>query len=324
MAAQGRDIKLVAQRVEGYRNFATKLWNACRFAEMNACVLPSGFDPAKAKQTLNRWIAHETARATREVTEAIETYRFNEAAGSIYRFVWNVYCDWYLELAKPVLMGEEGAAKSETRAMVAWARDEILKLLHPFMPVITEELWAVTANHDGLLALTPWPTLEGLTDDAAEAEIGWVVDLVTEMRSVRAEMNIPPATLTPLVLAGASAETKERAQRWNEVVKRMARLADISFAASAPEGAVQLLVRGEVAALPLKGVIDFSAEKARLDKELAKAEADIKRVDAKLANEKFVANAPEEIVEEEKEKREAATARKSKILEARERLQNAS
>jgi valyl-tRNA synthetase len=327
MAAQGRDIKLAANRVEGYRNFATKLWNACRFAEMNACVLPSGFDPTQAKETLNRWIAHETARATREVTEAIEAYRFNDAAGSIYRFVWNVYCDWYLELAKPVLMGEDGAAKTETRAMVAWARDEILKLLHPFMPFITEELWAVTAANPRedrtLLALTSWPTLEGLTDEAAEAEIGWVVDLVTAIRSVRAEMNIPPATLTPLVLAGASAETKGRAQRWNDVVKRMARLADISFAASAPEGAVQLLVRGEVAALPLKGLIDFSAERARLDKELAKAEADIKRVDAKLANEKFVANAPEEIVEEEKEKREAAVARKAKILEALERLKNA-
>ena len=342
MAAQGRDIKLAPQRVEGYRNFATKLWNACRFAEMNACVLPSAFDPTKAKETLNRWIAHETARATREVTEAIEAYRFNDAAGLIYRFVWNVYCDWYLELAKPVLIGEEGAAKSETRAMVAWARDEILKLLHPFIPFITEELWAVTAadteavssasrlgkGREGgqdraLLALTPWPALDGLTDDAAEAEIGWVVDLVTAIRSVRAEMNIPPATLTPLLLAGASAETKERVQRWNDVVKRMARLAEISFAAAAPEGAVQLLVRGEVAALPLKGVIDFSAEKARLDKELAKAEADIKRVDAKLANEKFVANAPEEIVEEEKEKREAAAARKAKILEALERLKNA-
>jgi valyl-tRNA synthetase len=239
--------------------------------------------------------------------------------------------------------------------MVAWARDEILKLLHPFMPFITEELWAVTSKRDGLLALAPWPRkadilpeqmplaagfAEGdplvtpaiiaalkapadFSDPAAEAEIGWVVDLVTAIRSVRAEMNITPATLTPLVLAGASAETKERAQRWNDVVKRMARLADISFADRAPEGAVQLLVRGEVAALPLKGVIDLAAEKARLDKELAKAEADIKRVDAKLGNEKFVANAPEEIVEEEKEKREAAAARKAKILEALERLKNA-
>src|ERR1700716_3048422 len=327
MAAQGRDIKLAESRVEGYRNFATKLWNASRFAEMNACVLPAGFNPEQAKETLNRWIAHETARTTVEVTAAIETYRFNDAAGSIYRFVWNVYCDWYLELAKPVLMGEDGSAKSETRAMVAWARDEILKLLHPFMPFITEELWAVTAANPRedrtLLALAPWPTREGLTDEAAEAEIGWVVDLVTAIRSVRAEMNIPPATLTPLVLAGASAETKGRAQRWNDVVKRMARLADVSFADRAPEGAVQLLVRGEVATLPLKGLIDFSAERVRLDKELARAEADIKRVDAKLANEKFVANAPEEIVEEEKEKREAAVARKAKILEALERLKNA-
>jgi valyl-tRNA synthetase len=344
-AAHNHDIKLSPQLVETNRNFATKLWNACRFAEMNACALSPGFDPTRASDTLNRWIAHETARATREVTEAIEGYRFNDAANAIYRFVWNVYCDWYLELAKPVLMGEEGAAKSETRAMVAWARDEILKLLHPFMPFITEELWAVTAKRDGLLVLAPWsrkaagpapepsdalipPVIlaldaDNFSDPAAETEIGWVVDLVTAIRSVRAEMNIPPATLTPLVLAGASTETKGRAQRWNDVVKRMARLSDISFADGAPEGAVQLLVRGEVAALPLKGVIDFSAEQARLDKELAKAEADIKRVDAKLANEKFVANAPEDVVEEEKEKRDAAVARKAKILEALERLKNA-
>jgi len=376
MAAQGRDIKLAPQRVEGYRNFATKLWNACRFAEMNACVLPAGFDASQPKETLNRWIAHETARATREVTEAIEAYRFNDAAGSIYRFVWNIYCDWYLELAKPVLMGEEGAAKTETRAMVAWARDQILKLLHPFMPFITEELWAVTAisssrvagesgesdisspdaseAHRNLLALTAWPGRAGglspeqlallsttnpndpfmppvlvaldtadFSDEAAEAEIGWLVDLVTAIRSVRAEMNIPPAALTPLVLAGASPETRARAQRWSDVIRRMARLGDISFADSAPEGAVQLLVRGEVAALPLKGLIDFSAEKIRLEKEVAKADADIKRVDAKLANEKFVANAPDEIVEEEKEKREAAVARKAKLLEALERVKNA-
>jgi valyl-tRNA synthetase len=352
-AAQGHDIRLSPQLVETNRNFATKLWNACRFAEMNACEQPAGFDPAGAKQTLNRWIAHETARATREVTEAIEACRFNDAAAAIYRFVWNVYCDWYLELAKPVLMGEEGEARTETRAMVAWARDEILKLLHPFMPFITEELWAVTAKRDGLLALAPWSRKDELTaeqlalmsttspndplippvllafdaadfsDPAAEAEIGWVVDLVTAIRSVRAEMNIAPATLTPLVLAGASPETRGRAERWNDVVRRMARLSDISFADAAPEGAVQLLVRGEVAALPLKGVIDLSAERARLDKELAKAEADIKRVDAKLGNEKFVANAPEEIVEEEKEKRDAAVTRKTKILEALERLKNA-
>jgi len=353
MAAQGRDIKLSANRVEGYRNFATKLWNACRFAEMNACAVPAGFDPTTAKETLNRWIAHETARAVREVTEAIEAYRFNDAAGAIYRFVWNVYCDWYLELSKPLLLGEEGDAKAETRAMIAWARDEILKLLHPFMPFITEELWMVTASRDGLLALAPWSrkadtlTVEQLallsttgindplmpmpvmlavdpgdfTDDAAEAEIGWVIDLVTAIRSVRAEMNIPPSTLTALVLAGVSVETEQRVPRWSDVIKRMARLSDISFADRAPEGSAQLVVRGEVAALPLKGVVDLAAERARLAKEIAKAESDISRVDAKLGNDKFVANAPEEIVEEEKDKREAASARRAKFQEALERLQ---
>jgi valyl-tRNA synthetase len=289
---------------------------------MNGCVKPDGFDPAQTKDTLNRWIVHETVRATREVTEALEAYRFNDASNEIYRFVWNVYCDWYLELCKPMLLGEEGAAKAETRATVAWARDEILKLLHPFMPFITEELWEVTGNRDTVLALSPWSARSDFSDATAEAEIGWVIDLVTAIRSVRAEMNIGPAT--PLVLAGVCAETKARVPRWGDVIKRMARLADISFADRAPEGAVQLLVRGEVAALPLKGVIDLAAERARLDKEVAKADADIKRVDAKLGNEKFVANAPEEIVEEEKEKREAALARKAKILEALERLKNAS
>ncbi|MGJ4939346.1 valine--tRNA ligase [Bradyrhizobium sp. HKCCYLS1011] len=355
MAAQGRDIKLSASRVEGYRNFATKLWNACRFAEMNDCALPEGFDAAKAKETLNRWIAHETAAATREVTEAIEAYRFNDAAGAIYRFVWNVYCDWYLELAKPVLTGPDSAAKAETRAMVAWARDEILKLLHPFMPFITEALWETTADRDSLLALAPWPhrvdvptvaeiaalsaasfadplvppmapslfvpfDASNFKDEAAEAEIGWVVDLVTAIRSVRAEMNIPPATLMPLVLVGASAETGERAPRWTDVIKRLARLSEISFADRAPEGSAQLVVRGEVAALPLKGVVDLAAERTRLGKEIAKADADIERVDKKLGNPNFVAKAAEEVVEEEREKREAAIARKAKLEEALQRL----
>lgn len=350
MAAQGRDIKLSTQRVEGYRNFATKLWNASRFAEMNGCALADGFDPSKAKETLNRWIAHETARATREVTDAIQAYRFNDAAGSMYRFVWNIYCDWYLELAKPVLMGADSPAKAETQASIAWARDEILKLLHPFMPFLTEELWAVTAQRDGLLALAEWPLkapaapiiaaaiagdpmampvivvpapeIEQFSDPAAEAEIGWLIELISAIRSMRAEMNIPPATLFPLVLVGASADIKSRAERWSDVMKRLARLGDISFADRAPDGSVQLLVRGEVAAIPLKGVIDLAAEKVRLDKELAKADADIKRVDAKLGNEKFVANAPEEVIDEQREKRDEAEARKAKILEALERLKD--
>jgi valyl-tRNA synthetase len=330
MAAQGRDIKLSTQRVEGYRNFATKLWNAARFAEMNGCATVTAFDSKSAKETLNRWIAHETTKAVNEVTAAIEAYRFNDAATAVYRFVWNIYCDWYLELAKPLLAGPDGAAKSETQAMVAWARDEILKLLQPFMPFITEELWAMTASpsvsarpgmtKDTLLALSSWPS-PGLLDEKAEGEIGWVIDLVTAIRSVRAEMNITAAI--PLVLAGASTETKARAERWAEFIKRLARVSEISSASAAPQGSVQLVVRGETAALPLKGVIDVAAERARLEKEMQKADADIARVDAKLNNPNFMSRAPEEVVEEEKEKREEAEARRTKTLEALERLKGA-
>jgi valyl-tRNA synthetase len=327
MAAQGRDIKLSAQRVEGNRNFATKLWNAARFAEINGCARDPDLDPHRAKEVLNRWIAHETAKTGREVTAAIEAYKFNDAANAAYRFVWNVYCDWYLELIKPVLTGADGPAKTETRAAAAWALDEILKLLHPFMPFVTEELWRVTAEHGAkrhhMLALDSWPEHDGLDNAEAEAEIGWVIDLINAVRSVRVEMNIPPATTLPLVLAGASPQTVTRAKSWSEFVQRLARVADISFADAPPQGAVQLVVRGEVAALPLKGVIDLAAESTRLAKEMAKADADIARVDAKLGNANFVSRAPEEVVEEEKEKREEAQARKAKIAEAMERLRGA-
>ena len=323
MAAQGRDIKLSTQRVEGYRNFATKLWNAARFAEMNSAAFVPGFDPRLATETLNKWIAHELAKAAREITEAIEAYKFNDAAGAAYRFVWNVYCDWYLELAKPVLTGPDSAAKTETRGMVAWVRDEVLKLLHPFMPFLTEELWGVTATapRPALLTLSDWPTYEGLDNPNAEAEIGWVVDLVTAVRSLRAEMNITVAT--PLMLVGATEETRGRADRWADFLKRLARVSEIVLADAVPQGAVQLVVRGEVAALPLKGVIDVAAEKTRLEKEIAKVDGDIKRADAKLNNADFLARAKEEVVEGEREKREEAEGRRAKILEALERLKGA-
>src|SRR5581483_5562248 len=278
-----------------------------------------------AQSTLNRWIAHETEKAVQEVTEAIEGYRFNEAAGAVYRFVWNIFCDWYLELAKPVLQGEDGPAKDETRAMTAWARDEIVKLLHPFMPFITEELWRVTAENgpprNDLLALTLWPPHTGLRDEAAEAEIGWVIDLVTAVRSLKAEMNVTAEI--PLVLVAVSPATDARAGRWADVIKRLARLSSMSVSPAPPQGAVQLVVRGEVAALPLKGVIDFSAERARLEKELSRALADIARVDGKLGNADFLRRAPEEVVEGEREKRAEAEARRLKIIEALERLKGA-
>jgi valyl-tRNA synthetase len=319
-AAQGHDIRLSPHLVETNRNFATKLWNACRFAEMNGCVLPADFDPAAAKETMNLWIAHETSRAASEVTEAIEAYRFNDAANATYRFVWNIYCDWYLELAKPVLLGEEGPVKAETRAMVAWARDQILKLLHPFMPFITEELWAMTAKRSGMLALSEWPSGPGIHDARAEAEIGWVIEVISAIRSARAEMNVTAPL--PLILARTSDQIWQRSQRWSEFIKRMARISELTRAQEYPPGTMQLIVRSETIGLALAGLVDLSAERTRLDKEIAKADADIKRVDAKLSNEKFVANAPEEIVEEEKEKREAAVARRAKIVEALQRLEN--
>ena len=257
-----------------------------------------------------------------DVTEALESYRFNDAANAMYRFVWNVYCDWYVELAKPILLGSDEVAKTETRATVAWARDEVLKLLHPFIPFITEELWEVTGKRDTLLALTEWPSGPGTFDPRAEAEIGWVIEVITAIRSARAEMNVN--ALLPLMLARTSDQIWERAQRWSEFIKRMSRVSEISRGHEYPNGTMQLVVRNETIGLLLRGVIDLAAERARLDKEIAKADADIKRVDAKLGNEKFVANAPEEIVEEEKEKREAALARKAKIVEALERLKNAS
>ncbi|HLN36389.1 MAG TPA: valine--tRNA ligase [Xanthobacteraceae bacterium] len=324
MAAQGRDIKLSAQRVEGYRNFATKLWNAARFAEINGCVHDPDFDPHHAKETLNRWIAHETAKTGRDVTAAIEAYKFNEAASALYRFVWNVYCDWYLELIKPVLTGPDGAAKTETRGAAAWALDEILKLLHPFMPFISEELWSVTAEHGParhhMLALDAWPVHDGLDDVKAEAEIGWVIDLITAIRSLRAEMNVNAPL--PLVLIRVGDHVWDRAQRWSEFIKRMARISDVSRTPIPKQGTVQLVVRGETVGLVLSGLVDLDAERARLAKEMAKADADIARVDAKLNNPNFIARAPEEVVEEEKEKREEALARKAKIAEALQRLKD--
>jgi valyl-tRNA synthetase len=320
MAAQGRDIKLSSQRVEGSRNFVTKLWNAARFAEMNGCATAADFNPTLANETINRWIAHETSGAAADITTALDAYKFNEAATAAYRFVWNIYCDWYLELAKPLLLGPDGDAKRETQAMVAWVRDQILKLLHPFMPFVTEELWAVTARprRQQLLALTEWPSGPGAFDARAEAEIGWVIEVITAIRSVRAEMNV--SVPLPLVFAGASNQIWARSQRWSEFLMRMAKISEIVRAPSYSPGTIQLVVRGETIGLALAGLVDISAERARLQKELGRVDADIARIDAKLANPDFVARAPEEVVDGEREKREELVQRRAKNAEALERL----
>ncbi|MFL5201877.1 MAG: valine--tRNA ligase, partial [Microvirga sp.] len=327
MAAQGRDIKLSVQRVENYRNFATKIWNAARFAEMNECRRVAGFDPKSVKETLNKWALSECAKAINEVASGIQSYKFNEAAGAAYRFVWNVFCDWTLELSKPVLQGADSPAKDETRATIAFILDEICKLLHPIMPFLTEELWEVKGQEgpkrETILALAPWSNLDDLIDPQAEAEIGWVVDLVTEIRSARSETNVPAGAQIPLVLVASSADVKARAERWGDIVRRLARISDISYADAAPKSSIQLLIRGEVAALPLEGVIDLDAERARLAKEIQKLDVDVGKIDAKLGNADFIKRAPEEVVEEQRERRDEAQARKAKMEEALGRLRDA-
>ncbi|BCJ90685.1 valine--tRNA ligase [Terrihabitans soli] len=324
MAAQGRDIKLAKQRIEGYRNFATKLWNAARFAEMNQCKVVPDFDPAKAKAVLNRWIIGETNKTVTEIDAALASYRFNEAAGAAYRFVWSIFCDWYLELAKPVLQTETASAeRDETRATVSWALDQIVKLLHPFMPFITEELWALNAPAGGrsaVLAMSDWPLPAGGDTSDAEAEIGWLVDLISEVRSVRTEMNVPGGAQIPLLLIGAPANVKEWAGRYQDALKRLARLSEIGFADAPPAGAVQVLVRGGVAALPVADVVDLAAEKTRLAKEIAKITEEVEKIDKKLGNPDFLSRAKEEVIEEQRERREEAEARRIKLSDALERL----
>ncbi len=326
MAAQGRDIKLSETRVEGYRNFATKLWNASRFAEMNGCVRVAGFEPAAAREPLNRWILGEAAKAAAETAGAIESYRFNDAATSVYRFVWSVFCDWHLELAKPLLQGAgDDAIKAETRATVAHVLDTIYALLHPFMPFLTEELWAIKGEagptRTGPLALGPWPTEGFEIDDEVEAEIGWVVDLIAEIRSVRSEMRVPPSTLMPLALVSPSERAAKAAAAWGESIKRLSRIASIETAHAAPAGALQLVVRGEVVALPLAGVVDLAAESARLDREIAKEKLEIAKVEAKLDNADFVARAPDDVIGEHRERLETFRERLVKLTAARARLE---
>ena len=316
MAAQGRDVKLDPARIAGYRNFGTKLWNATRFAQMNGARLDPAFRPEHARLTVNRWILTELTRASAAITQGISGYRFNEAAGAAYQFVWNLFCDWYVELLKPVFASENEADKAEAQACAAYVLDEIYKLLHPMMPFMTEELWALTAGEgrepEDLLCLTAWPSPD-FEDAAAAAEINWLIDLVSGIRSVRSEMNVPPGAIAPLAVLGAGEATRERLARHGAAIRRLARVGEIAETTEAPKGSAQIVVGEATACLPLGDLIDIEAEAARLRKEIAKVDGEIARIDKKLANEKFVANAPEEIVEAEREKRAEFAAQGDKL-----------
>jgi valyl-tRNA synthetase len=328
MSGQARDIKLSKQRIEGYRNFGTKLWNASRFAQMNECVRVEGFDPATVQQPLNKWIRGETVKTVAEVTKALEAPAFDEAASALYRFVWNVFCDWYLELAKPILNGDDAAAKAETRATAAWALDVILKLLHPVMPFITEELWGKTAEfvgpaRDTLLISAKWPELPADWIDAeAEAEIGWLVETVGEIRSIRAEMNVPPSAKPALAVVGAGPETKARLARHRDLLLTLARLDSAREADAAPAGSVPIVMGEATGALAIADFIDLAAEKARLTKEIAGHAGEIDKVNKKLGNPDFLARAKEEVVEENRERLAEAQAAKAKLEAALSRLES--
>jgi valyl-tRNA synthetase len=326
MSGPARNIRLSKQRVEGYRNFGTKLWNAARFCQMNECLPAADFNPAAIQGTLNRWLRGELAKTTAAVTDALERFAFDEAAGALYRFIWNTFCDWHLELAKPILNGEDQAAKAETRATTAWVLDQTLKLLHPVAPFITEELWAATAEfgtpRPGLLMEEAWPSFPAAFIDAeAQAEIGWLIDLISEIRSIKSEMNVPPSAKPPLTLIGASGETQRRLARHRGSLLALGRLERVSVAETIPAGATSFPVREATAALSIADFIDVEAEKARLTKALAVVESDIDRVDKKLANADFMARAPETVVTENREKRAEAETAKVKLLAALARFQ---
>ena len=311
MEAQGRDIKLSESRVEGYRNFATKLWNVARFCETNGCEPCIGYEPRACSMTLNRWVVGELAKTVNQVTMALEAYRFNEAANSIYQFTWGIFCDWYVELSKPALLGNDDAAKTETQATAAWVLDQVLHLLHPIMPFVTEELWSRTGEREGAMLITsPWPTFDfSLEDPAAAEEIDWVIRLISAVRAVRVEMNVPGGAKVPLVLRDASDQTKERMQRHHDIISRLARLERFELLdGEMPEGAVQLVIDEATAAMPLADAIDIGQERARLQKEIGKLDQDVEKIDKKLSNEKFLSRAPDHVVEEQRQRRVDAVA----------------
>jgi valyl-tRNA synthetase len=325
MSGQVRDIRLSRQRLEGYRNFGTKLWNAARFCQMNGCERVEGFDPAGVKHVLNRWIRGEALKTATAVTEAFEAAAFDEAASLLYRFVWNVFCDWYLELAKPVLAGG-GQAAAETRAMTAWTLDLLLKLLHPIMPFMTEELWEKTAAEgpprDSMLITAPWPELPGAyADDAAAAEMALVIAAISEGRSVRAELNVPPAARPPLLVTEAGPRERRILEENAEAIRQLLRVGEIRFDSAADAGAVPYLAEGASFALPVAEFIDLAAERARLAKEVAALAGDIDRTAKKLANPDFVARAPEEVVDENRERLADAEAAKGRLDAALKRLE---
>jgi len=321
-ATQGRNIRLSKQGVEGYRNFGTKIWNAAKFCQMNEVVFGQALDPSTINHPTNKWIIGEVARAGRAVATNIEAYRFNDAADTNYRFIWNTYCDWYVELIKPLLGGDDEAVKAETRRVAGWVFDEMLKTLHPFMPFLTEELWGKLApSREGFLMQARWADF-GLEYENAEAdaELDWVQSFISEVRGVRGTLNVPAGAKPNLSIIGASEETKARLVRHGDVIKRRARLEEITLSEAMPDGAVSLVLGEATLGLQVADLIDLTEEKTRLGKEIEKLEKDITGIEKKLANEKFISRAPPEIIEEQHTRKAEAEAAIGKLCTAAAQL----
>ncbi len=325
MAALGGVLKLDMERIKGYRNFGTKLWNAVRFAEMNevyASAPPT--DTPVAQQTVNRWILGETAKVREVVDQAMDAHRFNDAANALYAFVWGKVCDWYVEFSKPLLMDGADDVKQETRATMAWVLDQCMVLLHPIMPFITEELWQVTATRDKMLVHADWPTYGAeLVEDAADREMNWVIYLIEAVRSARGEMHVPAGLKVPLVQVDLDDAGKAAFKANEALILKLARIDSVSEG-EAPKGSVSIPVPGGSFALPLAGIIDIDEEKARLEKTLGKLAKELGGLRGRLNNPKFVESAPADVVEEAKANLAARESEEAKIVAALERLKEVS
>lgn len=320
LAAPGRDVKFSKEHVEGYRNFCTKLWNAARFAEMNGCLFDPAFKPTVLKMPINQWIVGEVTALSHNIKQALEEYKFNEAAYLLYHFVWDTFCDWYLEFCKPKFAGE-GAERQETQQTVAWILDRILRLSHPFMPYITEALWKNLHPRGGLLMGAAWPEEEGVASPLESQDIQWLIQVITEVRSVRAEMNVPAGAFLLLSFYDASPETHRKVRTYEDLLLKLARLSHVKVFSEplSPEiakGAAQTVVEEATLLLPLGEAIDVMAEKERLTRELAKTLADIDGIEKKLSNKDFLLRAPLDIVKTQQNRLEAARFASQKLEDA--------
>jgi len=326
MEAQGRDIKLAESRIEGYRNFATKLWNAARFCEMNGCRSNPSFNPSSCERAVDKWIVGKLVETQDSVTLALDAFRYNDAANAVYQFTWGTFCDWYVEFIKPYLAEDDSPDKVLTQNTAAWVIDQILALLHPFMPFVTEELWERLAESSGItrdtmLILAPWPEHpDSLIDPDVVEEMDWVMGSISKVRGIRNEMNVPASAKIPMLQVGGDEIANQRLQANNDVIVRMARLESAIVSENVPAGSAQIVHGNATVVLPLADVIDLDQETARLSKARGKLEDEVGKIDKKLANESFLAKAPEHVVEEQRERRIEAEGAIAKLSEALDRL----